>query len=1111
MGTQRKPVRYNPSTGGFINFQGDDIFWLDYTDSVGNIASLKRSTAEVFGIKNQGEVEIKTTASATDPALLLGARAGTNANLALYDLTLGQTTLTVERQTVTNSWINTLTTKAPNHANAEGLRIKHETASDTPLGKALVIGHTNSGTAWVESFNFAASGAFTLSKTTGANILWASDGGGNIGASGANRPATVFANTAVNAAGSVLKVGEVQLGPLGATDKQITALQSGSSPYIKFLNGSSKWQFSNDGSTPLDFGTSNVNSWDDLYALDTSLTISGSALAFTKTSTTGYGFTVTRNLSSNNAGLVYFDNQNSLDAYTTLSVLTAGSGYCINAINSNTTHGNDKALATTGYAAFNKSIQNSTLSTYYTLVSSSISGSASYGVGNTTVNCFRAVYTRGSVADNASAYIIGFNATGSGASESTQKRAFNADSNWTYGLYSSSIGLFEVSTSSYALTICQNGSSGLLTLRDGTLSSGTNRLLVAKSGYTTLEANSGSGGLIVAQGTPGSALTLKSGTISGGTTVFNALTNGLVQLYQGGGVVSTGNISFYSGSDSTLTLGKSDQNQTIQFYPGSAGSMTINSIGNYNGTFLAYVSSYTLRASGASYLQTSSGALDMTAEGGAITITSQGVSNKTTIRSMSSFVEFYSNGTTVAVNGTGGEQALNTSSTNLIGAINEVNTGMTGTTLDVAYNNSSGASTINVDNGSVTWLTSSTYKHIISGSGITSTKSIADVTAASGALTASQILTGHSISISGHAFDNSTAQLIGQQLSVTPNSSTASMYGTKIGSGWTYGLHSASVGAFEVSTATTALTLCQANASGKFLNLRDGTISSGTDRFTVLKTGDTSLEVNSSSAALTLAQNGAGNTLLLKDGTLSGGTDVYAISDVGYVTHTPIDPTASYVANTITVVNGGLSTAKSTFSGLVVDITGHANDNLHTLVPSCGFLAGYTQGDAPTAMTAGFAAGGDWYFGMYSTSPLFVMGPTTNTPLQTNQTYGLLTVIAMNEEATPAQLITLCDGYDGGGAPDPATFRFSVDQVGYTVVSGTTSIGKELLTLDQNDDDEPFFRLDGVSSPPSDKSANISTGLGTGTVVGPLNSLWTASKMVRVNINGVDGWICIFV
>ncbi len=69
--------------------------------------------------------------------------------------------------------------------------------------------------------------------------------------------------------------------------------------------------------------------------------------------------------------------------------------------------------------------------------------------------------------------------------------------------------------------------------------------------------------------------------------------------------------------------------------------------------------------------------------------------------------------------------------------------------------------------------------------------------------------------------------------------------------------------------------------------------------------------------------------------------------------------------------------------------------------------------------------------------------------------------------------------------------------------------GKQAVTIDQNDADQPFIDFQGTSA--ADQANNISTVNGDGAVDGPKNKSasagWTFAGMLRQEINGTVGWI----
>jgi hypothetical protein len=313
--------------GGFNVFGGDDTFWNNVTANGVSALRFERSGDTTFHIQNYGQLLLKSVTGATGAALEVNALASQDF-LKITDHENSDHILTVRKLTSGTGWITDLKTRdsgAPSNDDV-ALRITHDVQSNSPPQGAdlLSAGYTNATEVYQELFTMKQSGDFYLQGGSGADLLWGTDGAGNIGGAGGNRPDNMYAASTVNANGSVLKTGAVDLGPAGATDKTLTALQASTSPYIKYVNGSSKWQFSNDGTTPLDFGTSNVGTWDDLYDLDKVLTVDGAPLEFNQTSTTGIGFHVHRNTSSAASPLMQIETDNTGDGQPALLLDTAG-------------------------------------------------------------------------------------------------------------------------------------------------------------------------------------------------------------------------------------------------------------------------------------------------------------------------------------------------------------------------------------------------------------------------------------------------------------------------------------------------------------------------------------------------------------------------------------------------------------------------------------------------------------------------------------------------------------------------------------------------------------------------------------------------------------------
>ena len=309
MSGQQKPLRFNPSTGGYANFQGDDILWLDYT-STGYIAQIQKSSSDVFSINNKGEVVIAVQTSSTEPALKVSGRPTEAAILNLYDATAGDDLLSFTKTVNGSAFAADLLVNSDNHADAEALRITHDVDNDTPLGKILSLGYTNTATTWVEQFNFTPSGAFYLNDNGGADILWTNDGGGDIGADGATRPANVFAElTVVAGVATTIKDNYLNIGPdTSDGNRQINALQNGTgdadSPAIRYNQASAVWQLKQTGGGSfVDIATGAGNDLDQAYdAFGGSGQVDIDAGNLTWNLSSPYNFII-----KDSSGTIYFD------------------------------------------------------------------------------------------------------------------------------------------------------------------------------------------------------------------------------------------------------------------------------------------------------------------------------------------------------------------------------------------------------------------------------------------------------------------------------------------------------------------------------------------------------------------------------------------------------------------------------------------------------------------------------------------------------------------------------------------------------------------------------------------------------------------------------------
>jgi hypothetical protein len=90
-----------------------------------------------------------------------------------------------------------------------------------------------------------------------------------------------------------------------------------------------------------------------------------------------------------------------------------------------------------------------------------------------------------------------------------------------------------------------------------------------------------------------------------------------------------------------------------------------------------------------------------------------------------------------------------------------------------------------------------------------------------------------------------------------------------------------------------------------------------------------------------------------------------------------------------------------------------------------------------------------------------------------------------------------------------AFFDWGVSSSSPIKISTDSALGQEAMLIEQADADQAFIDFAGTAS--ADKLNNISTDMGTGgAATGPNSALWTPWRMVKHEVGGVAGWICLW-
>jgi len=266
----KTPVWYD---GGFGVYTGDDTIHHNYTENTGNVLTIERGGGgnEVLQVLNKGELKVKSVAGAASAALTVDALTA-QAALTLNDDQNSDHLITIRKVASGASWLTDFLVRDPGDASNDSvaLRITHDIQDSTPPQDAylLSIGYTGDDPfPYLEMFRFKQSGEFFMVGGSGADILWATGGGGDIGESvGTYSPANIYATTLVSGGGSTISTQLVEIGPIAANTKVITALQTGTNdPGIRYNSSTSTWQASNNGTDWTNFYLGAGNNLDEAY------------------------------------------------------------------------------------------------------------------------------------------------------------------------------------------------------------------------------------------------------------------------------------------------------------------------------------------------------------------------------------------------------------------------------------------------------------------------------------------------------------------------------------------------------------------------------------------------------------------------------------------------------------------------------------------------------------------------------------------------------------------------------------------------------------------------------------------------------------------------------
>lgn len=819
-----------------------------------------------------------------------------------------------------------------------------------------------------------------------------------------------------------------------------------------------------------------VPTWDDIYAGDKTLDIDATVLTFDQSSTSGIGFTVSRNLAlaSTDNPIMKVENINSGDDQPALQVL-GGIGNVTTA-----------AVPVLQVAVTSVGMTGGTEDSRG--VYSIVNEHASDASGSVLTSYYADVNTAGG-----SAVFYGFYST----------------SNFTYGLYSLARCGIDTSNTTDALVVAQNSTGNLLRLRDGTIASGTDRFIVNDEGDTAQTVVNYTGGFTAYQ--------LNSTSGGAGATLARGF-----YLDASGAAGDSGNyrgvdLDWVAGGGAATAYGVYVQsNWNYGVYSQSPVYIDAN-----NATSASYaldvltsttLDLFRLRDAAGSedrYLFTQEGEAthtpdDPTADFDAYTVTttSGGIAGGGGVNGIRSFVS----------NITG--NASDTNSAVMAGfRANYTDDGGSGDQVAIGFfadgnmnygvfSNSPGrydvsASSVVLDlrrssgTGGLLTCNNSGQRFAIADNGsvsitppnITTSTTMLSSTVTSNGVTAGTII-GHNVAITTSGSD--TVAAYGIDLDATDGGGSGTLNAVDVNNGWDYGFYSAAPVYIDGNNA----------ASG-------------------------------ASYALDVLTSVTMDLFRLRDDATANNR--YIFTQAGGATQTPAAPTAAFDAYTLTMTSGGLTSA--TMKGIYLTLAGNAGDSSSTVY---GIDINYTTGGG-TDTAYGIYTGTTWDYSVYARSRVGVDLNNSTDALVVGQagsgnvlklidgTIGAGTTrftvadggavdidisddtngVRIGNAGTTTNLLELIDGTISGG-----TARLTVADTGLTTISTTTDLASEALAIDQNDADQAFIDFQGNSQ--SDKTGNISTGVGTPDGNAPASGTWTLVAMVKIEYNGAAAWVPVY-
>jgi len=340
----------------------------------------------------------------------------------------------------------------------------------------------------------------------------------------------------------------------------------------------------------------------------------------------------------------------------------------------------------------------------------------------------------------------------------------------------------------------------------------------------------------------------------------------------------------------------------------------------------------------------------------------------------------------------------------------------------------------------------------------------------------------------------------------------------------------------NVDNSSEALTVSQNSSSGTSRLLRLTDVNGSSNRFDVNQDGQVLVEADVADSGVKICQDNGTTTVVLEcaEGTQSSHNARFQVQKNGAVLITPANPTSGFTSLDTTFTSGGLASLAA--YGFVANITTNAGDTgttqyygLDLNLTDSGGVSNTVAIDGTSDWDEAFRFDTDPAASEYSatvcnagsnSSYLLYLGEGTVDQIGGTNSNRLVvsvngeTNITANNSSYGVQIRNNGSGDTLRLLDSSSATLFSQTQAGKAKFLSSATVASEIVELEQQDADQPFFYFNGTASDPAAGSApadNITEINGSGAVVGPQTTSgspdtgWAFNGMVKMKVDSVGG------